>query len=164
VADRVERLIVMNTILAVGRSPGPGFEAWRAFAASEPDLDVGALMRRTTPVLSEAEAAAYAAPFPDMRYKGGVRRFPELVMTSPDMAGVETSKAALKFWREDWRGESFMAIGAQDPVLGPPAMAWLREQIRGCPEPMVIEDGGHFVQEWGEPIARAALRAFGDLA
>ena len=56
-----------------------------------------------------------------------------------------------------------MAIGAADPVLGPPAMQALHGLIRGCPEPMVIADGGHFVQEWGEPIARAALKSFGDL-
>jgi hypothetical protein len=41
-------------------------------------------------------------------------------------------------------------------------MEALRANIRGCPPPMVIPDGGHFVQEWGEPIARAALKAFGE--
>ena len=56
-----------------------------------------------------------------------------------------------------------MAVGGADPVLGPPAMEKLRAQIRGCPEPMLIEEAGHFVQEWGEPIARAALKAFGEL-
>jgi hypothetical protein len=53
-----------------------------------------------------------------------------------------------------------MAVGAADPVLGPPVMAALRATIRGCPEPMLIADGGHFLQEWGEPIAVAALEAF----
>ena len=38
----------------------------------------------------------------------------------------------------------------------------LRAVIRGCPEPMMIAGGGHFVQEWGEPIAGAALASFGD--
>jgi hypothetical protein len=33
----------------------------------------------------------------------------------------------------------------------------LRAAIPGCPEPMVVEQGGHFVQEHGEGIARAAL-------
>ena len=56
-----------------------------------------------------------------------------------------------------------MAVGAADPVLGTEPMARLRSIIRGCPEPMIIPDGGHFVQEWGEQIARAALAAFGDL-
>jgi len=161
--ERFKRLIVMNTAIPVGQSPGEGFEAWKAFAATQPDMDVGGLMARGTTVLSEAEAAAYGAPFPDVSYKAGVRRFPEMVMVSPDMEGVETSKRAAAWWTNDWSGESFMAIGMADPVLGGPVMEGLRATIKGCPEPMLIEEGGHFVQEWGEPIARAALKAFGDL-
>lgn len=160
--ERFTRLIVMNTGLAVGMSPGPGFDAWKAFNRSQPDLDIAGLMKRASPILSDSEAAAYAAPYPDKTYKAGVRRFPELVMVSPDMAGVDVSKRAAAWWSKDWRGESFMAIGMQDPVLGPPAMEALRQQIRGCPAPLEIAEGGHFVQEWGESIARAALRAFGD--
>ena len=55
-----------------------------------------------------------------------------------------------------------MAVGAQDPVLGPPVMNHLRKLIRGCPEPYVVADAGHFVQESGEDVARAALRAFAE--
>ena len=151
------------TAIATGISPGEGFEAWRAYNRTQPDMDVGALMKRGTPILNDAEAAAYAAPFPDITYKAGVRRFPELVMTDPDMEGVDTSKRAAKWWSEEWDGPSFMAVGAQDPVLGPGQMQALRKLIRNCPEPMMVEDGGHFVQEWGEPIARAALESWGDL-
>ncbi len=161
--ERFERLIVMNTAIPVGLSPGAGFEAWKAFAASQPDMDVASLMQRGTPILTEAEAAAYGAPFPDVTYKAGVRRFPELVMVSPDMEGVDVSKRAVEWWSNDWQGESFMAIGMADPVLGGPVMQALQKTIRNCPEPMEIADGGHFVQEWGEPVARAALKAFGDL-
>jgi hypothetical protein len=53
-----------------------------------------------------------------------------------------------------------MAIGTKDPVLGVPVMEKMRQLIRGCPEPMLV-DAGHFVQEQGEPIARAALAAWG---
>ena len=74
----------MNTGLAVGTSPGNGFENWRAYVAAHPDLAVGALLRRSVPTLSDAEAAAYDAPFPDVSYKAGVRAFPQLVMTEPD--------------------------------------------------------------------------------
>lgn len=56
-----------------------------------------------------------------------------------------------------------MAFGAKDPVLGPPVMKMLRETIAGCPEPLVVEDAGHFVQECGEPMAREALVHFGDI-
>lgn len=86
-----------------------------------------------------------------------------MVMTDPDMEGVETSKRAAAWWANEWTGKSFMAVGEQDPVLGPNQMANLRKTIKGCPEPMMIADGGHFVQEWGEPIARAALQSWGDL-
>ena len=161
--DRFTRLLVMNTALATGQSPGEGFQAWKAFNASQPDMDVAGLMQRGTPVLSDAEAAAYGAPFPSVDYKAGVRRFPEMVMVSPEMEGVETSKKAVDFWQNHWTGESFMAVGMADPVLGPQQMAQLRSLIRGCPEPMEIADGGHFVQEWGEPIAREALTRWGDL-
>jgi pimeloyl-ACP methyl ester carboxylesterase len=54
-----------------------------------------------------------------------------------------------------------MAVGMQDPVLGPPAMKFLQQTIRNCPDPMEVADAGHFVQEWGEPIAKAALEKFG---
>ncbi len=161
--NRFERLIVMNTTLAVGVSPGPGFDAWKAFAAANPDLDVAGLMQRGTPVLSDAEAAAYGAPFPDQSHKAGVRRFPEMVMVAPDMEGVAESRRARDWWANEWSGDSFMAIGMADPVLGGAVMHDLRATIKGCPQPMEIPDGGHFVQEWGEPIARAALAAFGDV-
>ncbi len=158
--DRFTRLIVMNTGLGVGVSPGPGFDAWKAFNAANPDLDIAGLMQRSTEGMTDAEAAAYAAPFPSAEYKGGVRRFPELVMVAPDMEGVEVSLRARDWWQNEWTGESFMAIGMQDPVLGPPVMRSLREGIRGCPEPMEVAEAGHFVQEHGEQIAREALRAF----
>jgi pimeloyl-ACP methyl ester carboxylesterase len=126
-------------------------------------------MQRATPILSDAEAAAYAMPFPDKSYKAGVRRFPELVMlkekgaadlTPLSKQGLEISLKAREFWKRDWTGESFMAIGMRDPVLGPPAMHFLRSLIRGCPEPMEIAEAGHFVQEWGAPVAEAALKKF----
>ena len=65
--------------------------AWRSFMAAQPDLDVGGLMRRAVSDLDESAAAAYDAPFPDHRYKAGVRRFPTIVPTEADMP--DTSQA-----------------------------------------------------------------------
>lgn len=157
---RFERLLIMNTALATGVSPGPGFEAWKAYMRSQPDLPVGALMRRAEPTLTPEEAAAYDAPFDGPRSKAGVRAFPELVPVTPEMEGADTSRRALGWWSSEWSGPSFMAVGMQDPVLGPPIMAMMRRLIRGCPPPMEVAEGGHFVQEHGEPIAHAALAAF----
>lgn len=161
-APRLSRLIVMNTTLAQGESPGPGFDAWKQYALATPDLPIGRLIARGTPHLTEAEVAAYDAPYPGPEYKAGAQVFPALVPVTPDMSGAALGIAAATFWREHWNGDTFMAVGAADPVLGTEPMARLRAQINGCPEPLVIADGGHFVQEWGEQIARAALAAFGD--
>lgn len=158
--ERFDRLIVMNTAMPVGESLGDGFQDWKDYVASKPDLNCGALMKRAVPHLSEAEAAAYEAPFPDETYKAGVRRFPQLVMIEAGMEGIETMKRAREFWQHDWLGESFMAVGAKDPVLGEPVMSRLRDIIGGCPPPLVLDDAGHFVQEWGEEVARAALASF----
>lgn len=159
--ERFSRLIVMNTVLATGTQPmGEGFDAWKNYNRSQPDLDIAALMSRATPILTYAEAAAYSAPHPDLTYKAGVRRFPELVPFGPDVPGAAISRAAARWWSDVWDKPTFMAIGAQDPVLTPKMMEGLRATIHGCPPPMIVSDGGHFVQEWGEPIAEAALKSF----
>ena len=160
--QRIDRLIVMNTGLGVGRSPGPGFDAWKAFVASRPDFPIGVMMKRSVAGLSDAEAAAYDAPFPDAMFRAGVRRFPALVPVSPEMDGVDVSRRAGQFFREQWSGQAFMAIGMQDPVLGPPVMQALAQVIRGCPPPLELPEAGHFVQEHGQRVAEAALAAFGD--
>lgn len=158
--ERFVRLLVMNTTIPCGEPVSEGFDRWRAFNRSQPDLDIAGLMLRSQPDMTAAVAAGYAAPFPDQGYKAGVRRFPELVMTDPGMEGIAEAKRALEFWRDEWTGPTFMAVGMTDPVLGPDVMARLQAAIRGCPAPLQIADGGHFVQEKGEAIARAALTAF----
>ena len=158
--ERTTRLLVMNTGLGTG-TVTEGFKQWRAYANSQPDMAIGKLFLRGNPGMTAEEAAAYDAPFPDVRYKAGVRRFPNLVPDSDEAPGADISRQAARFWSERWQGDSFMAIGMQDPVLGPPAMQSLRKLIRGCPEPMEVADGGHFVQERGGPVAEAALRHFG---
>ncbi len=160
--DRFEGLLVMNTAIGTGDAPlTEGFLAWRAYVNRTPDLPCAALLRRSCPHLSDLEAAAYDAPFPDARFKAGARRFPNLVPDAPDAPGAEISRRARDWLRASWQGRTFMAVGAKDLVLGLPVMKHLRKFIRGCPEPYVVEDGGHFLQEWGEPVARAALRELG---
>jgi haloalkane dehalogenase len=161
--ERFSRLIVMNTAFPTGDVPLPqGFLDWRAFSNSQPDMAIGRLLARACPHLSPAEASAYDAPYPDARYKAGVRRFPNLVPEFPDSAGAAIGRAAREFWRNDWRGQSVMAIGMTDPVLGPPVMRALHRDIRGCPPPLEFAEAGHFAQEWGEKIAPAALAALTD--
>jgi pimeloyl-ACP methyl ester carboxylesterase len=150
---QIEGLFVMNTALATGELPlSDGFVAWRAYVAKNPDLECGKLLGRACPHLSREEAAAYDAPFPDARYKAGVRRFPPMVPEHRDDPGAAMSRKARDWLQSSWMGESFMAVGAKDPVLGVPVMKQLRSWIRGCPEPAVFAQGGHFLQEWGEEV------------
>jgi haloalkane dehalogenase/tRNA(adenine34) deaminase len=152
----------MNTTLATGDTPlSDGFVAWRAFGNSRPDMDIAGLMKRAVPGLSAAEAAAYAAPFPDASYKAGVRRFPNLVPDRPDAPGAAISRRARDWWSTAWSGQSFMAVGMQDPVLGSPVMRVLHSQIRDCPPALELPDAGHFTQEAGATIVRHALAHFG---
>jgi pimeloyl-ACP methyl ester carboxylesterase len=159
--EQFAALLVMNTGFATGDVPlGDGFLAWREYVRRRPDIDVPKLMQRSTPILDSAEAAAYAAPFPDASYKAGVRRFPEMVPDHPDAPGGELSRKARSWWADEWQGKSLMAIGMQDPVLGPPAMRYLHRFIRNCPAPIELPDAGHFVQEWGAPVAARAIEEF----
>ncbi len=159
--DIFSRLLIMNTTLGTGDVQlSKGFLDWRTWVRKNPDMSAGRLLKLTCPHLSEAECAAYDAPFPDIQYKAGVRRFPEIVPDHPDAPGAELSRRAREWLRNKWEGSVFMAIGMKDPVLGPPVMQVLRTDIRNCPEPYEHPDAGHFVQEWGEKIAKEAITAF----
>jgi len=157
-ADRFEALLIMNTALATGDQPlTKGFIDWRAWNNANPDMPVGKLLSRACPQLSAPEAAAYDSPFPDATYKGGVRRFPNLVPDHPNAEGAALSRRAREWWRAEWRGRTAMVIGMTDPVLGPTVMEELRQTIRNCPEPIKLSAAGHFVQEWGEDVLKGAL-------
>jgi len=160
--QRYQALLAMNTALATGDVPlSAGFLAWREMCAKHPQFDIARLFARGNAQMSEAECAAYMAPFPDAGHRAATRAFAPMVPEFPDSDGAATSRQAREFWRESWTGKSLMAIGAQDPVLGEPVMQALRAQIRNCPEPTVLAQAGHFVQEHGEPVAREAVRVFG---
>ena len=158
--DRFTRLLVMNTGLGTGQVT-EGFRQWRTYSNAQPDLPVGKLLARGKRDMTAGEIAAYDAPFPDPSYKAALKAFPNLVPDGDAAPGAALSRDAGRFLREQWTGQSFMAIGMQDPVLGEVPMRSLQKVIRGCPAPMEVAEGGHFVQEWGAPIARAALSQFG---
>jgi tRNA(adenine34) deaminase len=154
-------LLAMNTALGTGDTAlSPGFLAWREMCAKNPDFDVARLFARGNAQMSPEECLAYNAPFPDRGHRAALRAFPAMVPDRPDADGAAISRDARMFMSSEWTGRTMMVIGAKDPVLGLPAMQALRQSIRGCPEPMVIEEAGHFVQEHGEPIARAAVGYF----
>jgi tRNA(adenine34) deaminase len=158
---RYKGLIVMNTTLATGQEPlTVGFKSWREMCSNRPDFDIARLFSRSDPTITTAESAAYMAPFPDVSYRAATRAFPRLVPEFYDSEGAEIGRAALNFWRYQWTGNSLMAIGAKDPVLGIKTMEHLQKNIRNCPNPMMLSNAGHFVQEQGLLIAQRATEIF----
>lgn len=158
---RFNRLLAMNTVLGLGGGSTEGFDAWREFHREEPDHDLAELFQKYVPGMNDRVAAAYAAPFPDTRYRAGTRRFPFLVMTERDMEGVDVSRRAAQWWSSEWRGDGFMAVGMKDVMIPPWLMTRMHEILGGGRPPLLLPDAGHFVQEThGAEVARAALSAW----
>ena len=159
--NKIKSLLVMNTTLATGDAPlTDGFLAWREMCRNNPEFKIDRLFARGNPQMSQVECAAYMAPFPDNGYRAATRAFPPMVPDSEDADGAEISRQARDFWQTQWDGKTLMAIGAQDPVLGLNTMRGLQKLIKNCPEPMILDNAGHFVQEHGEVIAQRAVEVF----
>jgi tRNA(adenine34) deaminase len=159
--ERYRGLLVMNTTLGTGDAPlSEGFLSWRDMCAKHPEFDVARLFARGNPHISEQECAAYNAPFPDRGHRAALRAFPAMVPELPDAEGADVSRAARTFWSERWQGQTLMAVGVQDPVLGLPVMQNLQKIFRDCPPAMLLPLAGHFVPEHGESVAQAAIAYF----
>lgn len=159
--DRFNRLLLMDTVLGLGGGTTEGFEAWRDFHGEHPDYDMAELFKTYVPGMSYEVAKAYAAPFPDARYRAGTRRFPFLVMTKPDMEGVDVSRRAAGWWASDWQGDDFTAVGEMDELIPPWLMKRMHDILGLKRAPMMLPAAGHFVQEThGAEVARAALSAW----
>jgi haloalkane dehalogenase len=102
--------------------------------------------------LTDAEAAAYGAPFPSPAYQTAALVFPRLVPTRPDHPGAYDNRCASAILRT-----------LNLPVLlpwadGDPITAAWEEHLRGIFQnvapPLTIAGAGHFLQEdAGEEIA-----------
>jgi haloalkane dehalogenase len=149
--DRIVGLLIMNTFLGTGDVLlGRGFQDWRAWSNSRPDMNIGRLMGRACPHLTAGEAAAYDAPFPEARYKAGVRSLPNIVPDSVDAPGAAISRDARNWLSQSWHGESLMVIGMRDPVVRPSHMRLLGTWVNGLKNYVELPEAGHFVPEWGE--------------
>ena len=158
-ADRVARLVILNTGLFTGRV-SQGFMAWREFAERTPDLPIGFIVQgATTTELPDEVVAAYEAPFPDAESKAGAAMFPLLVPLDADQPGAaEMGRVMDELAR--WDKPALVAFSDSDPVFPyPRAGERFVETIPTVSEQIRIEGAAHFLQEdRGEEIAGHVLR------
>ncbi len=151
--DRFERVVVGNTGLPTGEhSPSAAFMAWQKFSQETPVFDIGFLLQSATnTTLTDAEVAAYDAPFPDDSYKEGARIFPSLVPTSPDDPAADANKAAWEVFKR-WGKPFVCCFSDGDPVTagGDKPFRALVPGAQGQPH-VTIAGANHFFQEDAAP-------------
>ncbi|WP_265587630.1 haloalkane dehalogenase [Sphingomicrobium arenosum] len=157
--ERFAFVVASNTFLPVGKGePSPAFLAWREFAASHPGFEIGRIIQRATVrELSEAEVAAYDAPFPDESHKAGARAFPALVPISEEDSGAVDNVRAWDGLRRFER--PFLTLFTdQDPITkgGEQFFQKMVPGAAGQPH-RIVEGGGHFCQEDVPEVFVAAM-------
>ncbi len=162
--DRFARVVASNTTLpgpdfreASPDEPGPAngaFLTWlrvRLIVPSWAPMIAGAMR---TKKLSEAEAAAYEAPYPDESYKAGSREFPGL---APLWRGYPSTAECAAAWNDvlsKWDKPFLTAWGEDDDVFPlPESQRLLTERIPGCKgQAHTSFPSGHFTQEEQGPL------------
>jgi haloalkane dehalogenase len=163
--DRFRAIVAANAALpdpahfdrmleAQKNSPDPeAFTRWQQWAAAQDHMNVGeSLAKGLAGIgsgakidLSQAERAAYDAPFPDARYQAGVLIFPALGDPTPEALALYHSA-----WRvlEKWQKPFVTAYGKADPVLGF-FDTLFQEHVPGAQGQPHREfpNGTHFIQE-----------------
>jgi len=153
--ERVARLVILDTGLFTGRQHmSDAWIAFRDFVARTEDLPIGFLVKGACARdMPHDVFSAYEAPFPNAASKAGARAFPLMLPTSPDTPGADEGQRVL----EALPGldvPKFVLWADKDPILSLDIGTRFAAAI-GAPEPEVVEDASHFLQEdAGEEIGQ----------
>jgi haloalkane dehalogenase len=149
-------VVIGNTGLPAGTGMSEGFKAWLDFSQAVPQMPIGVIVNGGTGRnLSDAEIAAYDAPFPDESYKEGARQFPMLVPVSTNHASVAEN---LEAWKVLERFDKpFLTAFSDGDAVTRGGEAAFQARVPGAKgQPHVILSGGHFLQE-DSPAEIAAI-------
>ena len=175
---------LMEMAQALRRVPGDRAEAfawWQKFCWETEDVPVGFMMAMSAkgrpgaaeafrlllhrvglaPLRSSSPIGrAYDAPFPDPRYKMGVRAMPSQVPTLPDDPSSEAQARAWRFF-EQFEKPFLCCFTDDDPVTAG-GDAEFRARVPGAQgrAHTTISGGGHFVQERRSPELARIITAF----
>ena len=147
--ERFARLVVANTALPTGDHPlGEAFESWLKYSQEVAEFRAGRIVYGgTVSKLTEAETAAYDAPYPDQSFCAGARQFPMLVPATPQDPAADANREAWKVLKT-LDLPVLTAFGAQDRVMAG-ADRLFQKQMPGAAGPphTLLQGAGHFLQE-----------------
>lgn len=144
--ERFHGVALSNGGLPEGQTPPPAFKAWRTFSRYSPVFPIDRIVKTGTKrPLSEAERAAYAAPFPTRASKAAARAYPSFVPFGYDVAVPDQKRA----WTvlEQWTKPFLCCFSDDDPITrgGDALFIGRVPGTEGMPHRTL--KGGHFIQE-----------------
>jgi haloalkane dehalogenase len=154
-ADRVARLVILNTGIGAGRPPSEEWLRFRVFVRRVgTELVPGQLVRITcVNALADDVVEAYNAPFPTPESKAGILAFPELVPTEHDHPSA-AKMLEVRFALQEWERPALVLFSDSDPIFSPQAADRMASRIPGAGPAEIVAGAGHFLQEEkGEEIA-----------
>jgi haloalkane dehalogenase len=157
--DLFARFSLSNTGLPTGdQGMSEAFDRWRQFSQRDPEFDIGNIVNQFgRGSLSDAEIAAYRAPFPSNDYKEGARQFPMLVPATPDDPASEDNRKAWQILMQ-WDKPALMCFSDSDPITQGGDKPFLKLVPGTRNQPHITLKGSHFIQEEdGERWAQAVV-------
>jgi haloalkane dehalogenase len=157
--DLFARFSLSNTGLPTGdQGMSEAFDRWRQFSQRDPEFDIGNIVNQFgRGSLSDAEIAAYRAPFPSNDYKEGARQFPMLVPATPDDPASEDNRKAWQILMQ-WDKPALMCFSDSDPITQGGDKPFLKLVPGTRNQPHITLKGSHFIQEEdGETWAKAVV-------
>lgn len=145
--ERFDRVIAANTGLPIGEGESEFMKMWVGMMRDATEFPWHMLAAGMATTISQAELAAYRAPFPSFAYEQGLCEFPALIAVQPDNPGVTLNREA---WERLGKFEKpFLTIfGDLDPV----SKGWDKRAQKHIPGAKgqahhTIAQANHFIQE-----------------
>jgi haloalkane dehalogenase len=144
--ERFNAVVLSNGGLPEGGEAPRAFTLWRRFSKWSPVFPIGKIISKGTKrELSEAEIAAYDAPFPNSGYKAGARIFPSFVPFENNVAVADQKKAWASLERWD---KPFLCCFSDGDMITRGGESRFIGRVPGTKgQPHTTLKGGHFIQE-----------------
>lgn len=145
--DRFSAAVLSNGGLPEGGGAPRAFRIWRAFSKWSPFFPISRIVQAGTKRrFSDAERAAYDAPFPDRRYKAAARIFPSFVPVDDDNPAIPDQKSA---WAvlDQWHKPFLCCFSDGDPITRGGDRLFVGRVPGTDGQHHTTLKGGHFIQE-----------------